>query len=368
MDSLTNPNRRLSEGNLGNVAAQQQIAALNQQVEELHTHIQTLTANQPCTCPLKINPKEFSGARLEARSFLAQCELAFRANPNNFPSDDAKVVYGASYLCKDVFLWYQTHLAMRRSIRSYVRSCDACLHAKATRHKPYRLLKPLPIPTKCWHDVSLDFVFGLPLSSGFDSILVVKDRLSKRTHYLPCLTTINAPETADLFSCEIFRLHGLPKTIVSDRGPQFASKFWKRLFEVLGVDIRLSTTFHPETDGSTKVTNQVMEQYLRIFCNFKQNDWFQFLPLAEFTYNNSVNSTTKLTPFFPDAGVNPLFDPAIPPSSTVPSAEHREREIKSTIRTLCDTLRAQHCYSHYANCARLLVPNSFKVGGLVYLD
>jgi transposase InsO family protein len=113
----------------------------------------------------------------------------------------------------------------------------------------------------------------------------------------------------------------LPKTIVLDRGPQFASKFWKRLFEVLGVDIRLSTAFHPETDGSTKVTNQVMEQYLRIFCNFKQNDWFQFLPLAEFTYNNSVNSSTKLTPFFADTGVNPLFDPAIPPSSTVPSAE-----------------------------------------------
>jgi hypothetical protein len=123
---------------------------------------------------------------------------------------------------------------IRRSIRAYICSCDACLRAKATRNKPYRLLKPLPVPVECWHDVSLDFVFGLPLSSGFDSILVVKDRLSKRAHYLPCLTTINAPETADLFFREIFRLHGLPKTIVSDRGPQFASKFLKCLFEVLG--------------------------------------------------------------------------------------------------------------------------------------
>jgi hypothetical protein len=112
-----------------------------------------------------------------------------------------------------------------------------------------------------------------------------------------------------------------------------------------------------------------MEQYLCIFCNFKQNDWFQFLPLAEFTYNNSVNSSTKLTPFFADAGVNPLFDPAIPPSSTVPSAEHREPEIKSTILTLRDMLvQAQHCFSHYANHSRLPVPDSFKVGGLIYLD
>jgi hypothetical protein len=101
-----------------------------------------------------------------------------------------------------------------------------------------------------------------------------------------------------------------------DCGPQFASKFWKCLFEVLGVDICLSTAFYPETDGSTEVTNQVMEQYLKIFCNFKQNDWFQFLPLAEFTYNISVNSTTKLTPFFVDAGINLLFNPVIPPSST----------------------------------------------------
>jgi hypothetical protein len=91
---------------------QQQIAALNQQIGELCTHFQTLTANQPHACPLKINsPKEFSDKCLEARSFLAQCKLAFRANPNYFPSNDAKVVYGASYLCKDVFLWYQTHLA-----------------------------------------------------------------------------------------------------------------------------------------------------------------------------------------------------------------------------------------------------------------
>jgi hypothetical protein len=107
MDSLTDPNYRLSEGNLGNIAVQQQIAALNQQVDELHAHIQNLTANQCRLHPLKINsPKEFSGACLEAHSFLAQCKLVFHANLSNFPSDNAKVVYGASYLHKDVFLWY----------------------------------------------------------------------------------------------------------------------------------------------------------------------------------------------------------------------------------------------------------------------
>jgi transposase InsO family protein len=224
------------------------------------------------------------------------------------------------------------------------------------------------MPSERWHNVSLDFVFGIPLSSVFDSILVVKDCLTKCAHYIPCLTTIDAPATSELFFREIFCLHGLPKTIVSDRGPQFASKFWRRLFEVLGVDIRLSTAFHPETDGSTEVTNQVMEQYLRIFCNFKQNDWFHYLPLAELTYNNSVNSTTQLTPFYAESDIHPLFDPAIPPS-TVPSTKNRAPNIQSIILTLQDNLtQAQRCYTCYANHSRLPVPASFQVGQLVYLD
>jgi hypothetical protein len=138
------------------------------------------------------------------------------------------------------------------------------------------------------------------------------------------------------------------------------------LFEVLGVDIRLSTAFHPETDGSTEVTNQVMEQYLCIFCNFKQNYWFHYLPLAEFTSNNSVNSTMQLTPFYAESGIHPLFDPAIPPVSTVPSAKNRARNIQSIILTLQDNLtQAQQCYTRYANRSRLPVPASFQIGQLV---
>ena len=114
----------------------------------------------------------------------------------------------------------------------------------------------------------MDFITDLPLSDSFDSILVVKDRLTKQAHYVPCNKSIDGSETANLFIREIFRHHGFPKTIVSDRGPQFVSKFWKRLFSLLKVDIRLSTSFHPETDGSSEVTNQILEQYLRIYCNY----------------------------------------------------------------------------------------------------
>jgi hypothetical protein len=146
------------------------------------------------------------------------------------------------------------------------------------------------MPTKHWHDVSLNLVFGLLLSSGFDSILVVKDRLTKHTNYIPCLTTIDAPATAELFFHEIFRLHGLPKTIVSDRGPQFASKFWRCLFEVFGVDICISTAFHPETDSSTEVTNQVMEQYLCIFATSSKT-----IGSTTFLWQ-SLHTTTPSTP------------------------------------------------------------------------
>jgi hypothetical protein len=257
---------------------------------------------------------------------------------------------------------------LRRSIRKYIRGCDICSRAKAERHKPYGLLQPLPIPADRWQDLSMDFITDLPLSDDFDSILVVKDRLTKQAHYIPCHKSIDGSETASLFIREIFRHHGFPKTIVSDRGPQFVSKFWKRLFSLLKVDIRLSTSFHPETDGSSEVTNQILEQYLRIFCNYQQSDWVRLLPLAEFTYNNSVNAVTNMTPFFANNGFHPIFDPATPTSSVVPSAEVRVDEItKTTAELRAEISYAQERYSHFANRDRLPAPD-FPIGSLVFLN
>jgi transposase InsO family protein len=119
----------------------------------------------------------------------------------------------------------------------------------------------------------MDFVTGLPNSRGYDTIWVVVDRLTKMRHLVPCSTTIDAEGLANLFMNHIFRLHSVPDTIVSDRGPQFTSRFWKHLCHSLKIEPRLSMAFHPETDGQTEQMNSIMEQYLRAYVNYQQDNW-----------------------------------------------------------------------------------------------
>jgi transposase InsO family protein len=179
---------------------------------------------------------------------------------------------------------------------------------KISRHTPYGILNPLPVPEHLWQDISMDFVTGLPISDGHDVIWVVIDQLTKMRHLVPCSTTVDAKELANLFIMNIFHLHGLPNSIISDRGPQFASRFWKYLCNSLHIEPCLSTTFHPETDGQTECINLVMEQYLRAYVNYQQDNWAQYLPLAKFAANNYVSKTTGLSPFFANYGMYPKLD------------------------------------------------------------
>jgi hypothetical protein len=149
---------------------------------------------------------------------------------------------------------------------------------------------------------------GLPVSCGMDSILVFVDRMTKMTHFIPCIKTTDAPEFAKLFVSHVVRLHGLPNTLTSDRGSIFTSHFWSTLSSTLGIDARKSmsvhpTSFHPQTDGQTEHVNQTLESYLRIFCNYD----FDLLPLAEFAYNNATQESTKISPFDANYSLNPRF-------------------------------------------------------------
>ena len=119
----------------------------------------------------------------------------------------------------------------------------------------------------------MDFITGLPWSNGFNAILVVVCRLTKMQHFIPCRDTCTAEQLADLYARHIFRLHGLPKTIVSDLGTQFVAKFWKALCRILKIEALLSSPYHPETDGQTERINVILEQYLRVYINYLQDDW-----------------------------------------------------------------------------------------------
>ena len=194
---------------------------------------------------------------------------------------------------------------MRKQVDRYIRSCAECQKFRTSRHASFGVLGPLSVPDKPWEDISMDFVTGLPECEGYDAIWVVVDRLSKMRHFVPCRTTVNARGLAEMFLKDVVRLHGLPKSIISDRGPQFAAVFWKQLCARLGVDRRLSTAFHPQADGQIERMNASMEQYLRIFTSHQQDDWVQWLPLAEFAANNGTSETTKCSAFFAVRGTDP---------------------------------------------------------------
>ena len=171
----------------------------------------------------------------------------------------------------------------------------------------------------------MDFITGLPWSNGCNAIWVVTDRLTKQRHLVPCTDEVDAAGLADLFLQHIFRLHGLPVTIISDRGPQFAAEFWKRVCDCLGIDWKLSTAFHPQMNGQTERINAVMEQYLRAHVFYLQEDWSSWLHLAEFAANNQASETTGVSPFFGLYG----FDPRWQEVDLTPAARNDRHEARA---------------------------------------
>ncbi|SPO30394.1 related to pol protein [Ustilago trichophora] len=197
-------------------------------------------------------------------------------------------------------------------IADYVASCPVCARYKAPQHRPYGLLQPLATPQRPWGSISLDFIEGLPTSDGYDSILVVVDRLTKYAIVAPTHKTATAEQTAHLLKIHLFGTFGTPDHIVSDRGRQFISKTWAEFISSIGARHSLSTAYHPQTDGQTERVNQVLEQYLRMYCNYEQNDWVKLLVTAAFVYNNAVHSSIGVSPFFACYGWNPKSHPEIP--------------------------------------------------------
>ena len=189
-------------------------------------------------------------------------------------------------------------------IKLYVRSCLMCQKTKSSNRKPMGLLHPLPIPTRRWQCVTMDFIVQLPkTTNSFDAIFVVVDKLSKRAYFIPTHTTATAPDTALLYFKHVVKNgHGIPEMIVSDRDSKFTSLFWKSLWSLLGTTLAMSTAFHPETDGQTENMNRTLEQMLRVWTNKEQNNWDTLLPYCEMAYNNSKHISTGYSPFYLNYG------------------------------------------------------------------
>lgn len=162
-------------------------------------------------------------------------------------------------------------------MRSFIRGCEVCQRHKAEHTAPAGLLQPLPIPDRIWEDISMDFIDGLPNSNGKTTIFVVVDRLSKYAHFVPLSHPYTAVTVAMSFFDNIFKLHGMPKTIVCDKDLAFTSLFWTELFALNGIRFNFSSAYHPQTDGQSEVVNRTLEMYLRCFTSSQPKLWLKWL-------------------------------------------------------------------------------------------
>ncbi|KAB5587545.1 Retrotransposable element Tf2 [Ceratobasidium theobromae] len=210
---------------------------------------------------------------------------------------------------------------MKKSIVSYINTCESCIRSKPSNRLPIGLLLPTEIPHRPWEEIAYDLIVGLPDSDGFDAILTVVDRFSKMAHFIPTHSTATAIDVANLFITHIWKIHGLPKKAISDRGPNFNAKVLKQIYKRLDIKPSFSTAYHPQTDGQTERLNQVVEIYLRHYTSHRQHDWAALLPMAEFAYNNGTQASTGKTPFFICYGFHPRFSISDLEPSNIPAAD-----------------------------------------------
>ena len=239
------------------------------------------------------------------------------------------------YKLKKHFAWK----GMKHQVEDFVKQCAICQQSKHVHHHPLGLLQPLPIPDGIWQDLSMDFIEGLPKSEGFSVILVVVDRFTKYAHFIPIRHPYTASSIAQSFMDNVVKLHGLPKTIVSDRDTVFLSHFWTTLFKLYKVDLHFSTTYHPQSDGQTERVNQCVEMYLRCAVQDSPSTWKSWLSLAELWYNSSLHSALGCSPFKALYGYEPSLGAvtSVPPgiaTSVTDNIEHWQLQLEALKQSL----------------------------------
>jgi hypothetical protein len=262
-------------------------------------------------------------------------------------------------------------------VAKFCSHCDTCQRNKPSNTVPVGPLRPLPIPERPWESIGIDYVVQLPTSTaGFDAVCTVVDHLTKMVHLIPCSSNIGAVGTADLFVQHIFRLHGMPRNVISDRGSVFTSNFFAALCQRLGMRQLMSTAYHPQTDGLTERYNRVMEDTLRHFISPTQDDWHHLLPCVEFAINNSKQVSTAFSPFYLNYGYHPHIPlalqlpkrgRALPEGRATPAAQRFTAAMQQALQLARSNLQAaQQRQKAYADQRR--GPVTVSEGDMILLS
>ena len=262
---------------------------------------------------------------------------------------------------------------MKEKVTNYIKKCADCQKNKHSTHAQYGEMQAIELPEEPWTNITMDFVTGLPWSKdpttgiGYNAILVIVDRFTKYAIMIPFRNDFTAVQLGHIILDRLVRNHGIPKSIISDRDKLFTSNYWTTLIAAIGTKRKLSTAYHPQTDGQTERTNRTMKTYLRIYSNLKQNNWVSLLPMAQLAYNNKLSESTGQTPFYANHGKHPnLFTRTLPSRKTELAMKTAEelKDVHEQLRLNLET--AQRKSISYVNKKRKMAPQ-LKRGDKVYL-
>jgi len=262
---------------------------------------------------------------------------------------------------------------MKEKTTQFIKKCADCQKNKHSTHAPYGEMQPIALPNEPWTDITMDFVTGLPLSKdptthiAYNAILVIVDRFTKYAEMIPFRNDYTAVQLGYVILDRLIRYHGIPRSIISDRDKLFTSNYWTTLIAAIGTKRKLSTAYHPQTDGQTERTNRTMKTYLRIYSNQLQNNWVSLLPMAQLAYNNKTSESTGHTPFYANHGKHPNLFTRTLPSQKTDAAMTTAGTLKRVHKQLRLNLEeAQRKSISYVNKKRKTAPQ-LKEGDKVYL-
>ena len=296
-------------------------------------------------------------------------QLAIMTDIHESPGDAAHGGYHKTYnRIASTFYWPK----MGRDIKRFTQSCDICQKVRPRKHAAYGLLQPIPIPTRPFDTITMDFIMELPECEGYNGVLVVVDKLTKYVTFVPIDSTIDAEGTAEIIFKHIIAHYGLPRQIITDRDVRWTSDFWKTACEHLGVRRAFTTAHHPQADGQTEIMNQLLEVALRAYVGPERDDWVKFLDVLQLSYNSSVHSSTKYTPAYLLRGYEPrtagLHDKGPDPVNREESETNEWIEqLEAARKEASDSLKLAQAFQQRAyNQGRLI--EEFEVGEKVLLN